>query len=113
MKKIASLLLCMCMGLSLTAFAVEARVGCAPRLSFSGTTANIEVTVQGVGCDIEATVQLWCGNSMLDSWEGSGRTAIVIRGSAEVERGKTYTVRVNGTIDGESFQEATITKKCP
>ena len=113
MKKTIGIVLCFCMLLSLSAFAVEARVSATTRLSFNGTTATCEASVSAYMCDIDATMELWCGRTLISSWHQTGQNAVVFTKKCGVESGKTYTLTINGTIDGESFQEATITKKCP
>lgn len=113
MKKTIGIVLCFCMLLSLSAFAAEGRVAVGPRLSFNGTTATCEVTITAYTCDIDATVELWCGRTLIGSWHQTGQNAIVLTKKCEVESGKSYTLTVNGTIDGKSFDEVSTTKKCP
>lgn len=40
---------------------------------------------------------------MIDSWSGSGTSYLLVTGSHEVTKGKTYTVKVVCTVDGQSF----------
>lgn len=83
-----------------------------PELSFSGTTAQCQVTVTAVGKRIEATLELWNGNVLVDSWTGSASTRLVINGSTSVVRGQTYTLKVSGTIAGEAFEGTPVSAKC-
>lgn len=55
------------------------------------------------GKTIHATLQLWQGRTMIDSWSGNGTSYLLITGSHEVTKGKTYTVKVVCTVDGQSF----------
>ena len=44
-------------------------------LTFSGSTATCKATATEYGKQIEVTVELWHGNTLLDSWTGSGTKA--------------------------------------
>ena len=68
-----------------------------------GTTATCRVSIAKPGKTIHATLQLWQGRTMIDSWSGNGTSYLLITGSHEVTKGKTYTVKVVCTVDGQSF----------
>lgn len=83
-----------------------------PSLSFSGTIANCKVTIVANGKSINGKLELWCGNTLIDSWSGSGTSRIVLSGKHSVTRGKTYTLKAYGTINGVSFFVPSVTKVC-
>ena len=97
---------------SVAALAAILAPGAAPNLSFSGTTANCSVTVKGSGT-INATLELWQGNTLVASWSGSGTNRVRINGSASVSHGQTYTLTVSGTVGGVAIQATPVTKTCP
>ena len=50
---------------------------------------------------------------MIDSWSGSGTSYLLVTGSHEVTKGKTYTVKVVCTVDGQSFYVNPVTQQSP
>ncbi|MCD8192370.1 MAG: hypothetical protein LUD55_06235 [Oscillospiraceae bacterium] len=84
----------------------------APVLSFSGNTAQCSVRIIENG-KISATLELWQGNTLIDSWEGSGTSYLSISGSHTVTSGKTYTAKVSGTANGVEFTGTSESKVCP
>ncbi len=83
-----------------------------PQLTFSGSTANCSVTITQPNKQIEATLALWKGNRLIDSWPGSGTSVVYISGSASVTPGETYTLKVYGTADGVPFDLVSVSGTC-
>lgn len=108
---IVSLAMILCMGLGVA----EARraPSVMPQLSFSGTTVECSAEIWGAGKSIEATLELWEGRTLLDSWSGSGSSVLMLEGSHRAASGRTYTVEVYGTVGGESFEGIPVTATCP
>lgn len=105
-KRIIPLVLAVMLMLSLSANAANSIIKSVstPLLSISGGKATCSATISFPGKQIDATMELWCGNVRLKSWEESGRSRIYISGEYDgVQRGKTYTVKVYGTADGSYF----------
>ena len=99
--------------LSTVASAAEARAAKAvPSLSFEGTTANCAVSITDLGGEIKATLTLWNGNRVIDSWSGEGTSILHINGSCVVVKGVSYTLRVTGTIDGVPFETSAVYGTC-
>lgn len=111
LKKVIVMVLAVSMLLSVAIYAAEARVSYIPTLTFSQSTANCSVVISSPGSYIEATLSLWCGNSLIDSWEDSGEDYIWIDESCAVTRRKNYTLVVSGTVDGIEFEES-VTRTC-
>lgn len=111
----ATLLLCiLTFSLVATANAAETRVAIAPpTLSFTGTTANCKLSVTKFGSNINATLELWKGNTRVASWSGTATSSLIISKTKSVISGQTYTLKAHGTIDGVSFTAPSITKTCP
>lgn len=99
--------------MSLNAVALERSTSYIPSLSFTGTTANCSVVIVSSGNSINATLQLWHGNTLVKSWSGSGTSRLVIRGTYNATSGQSYTLSAVGTVGGVSFTSTSITKTCP
>lgn len=107
------LVLAIVLGLSASVSAAEPRISTiAPTLTFEGTTAQCKVSITGIGKQINATLELWQGNILIDSWTGTATTRLIISETCEVDKGKTYTLKVSGTIGGESFIGTPVSAKC-
>ena len=105
-KKTISLILALILLLSCSATAQATSVQAATpsaSITINGTTATCRVSIAKPGKTIHATLQLWQGRTMIDSWSGNGTSYLLITGSHEVTKGKTYTVKVVCTVDGQSF----------
>ena len=114
-KKIMSLItaLILMSAMCASAFAVEPRANrISPSLEFDGKTANCKVVIISSGDDIDATLELWNGNTLVDSWLGEGTSYVSISGKCNVTKGVTYTLTVSGTIDGASIDYDGISRTC-
>lgn len=83
-----------------------------PVLSFNSTTATCTVTIIDAGKYINATLELWNGTILVDSWSGTGTSAVTITGSCTVTKGVTYSLRVRGTSGGVTINCATVRGTC-
>lgn len=106
------LVLALLLVLSTPVFAQERLNNAALTLSFNGTTASCSALIKGNGA-INATLELWQGNILVNSWSNSGTTGIVIQGSATVSHGQTYTLTVTGTVGGTTINATPVTGTCP
>lgn len=96
-----------------SALAIEPRAAqINPSLTFSGTTANCRVVIISSGDDIDATLELWRGNTLVDSWAGEGTSYVSVSGKCSVTKGVTYTLKVRGTIGGVSIDCGDISRTC-
>lgn len=96
-KKTISLILALILLLSCSATAQATSVQAATpsaSITINGTTATCRVSIAKPGKTIHATLQLWQGRTMIDSWSGNGTSYLLITGSHEVTKGKTYTVKI-------------------
>ncbi len=86
-----------------------------PSLSFNGTTANCSLTIltNDSSASINATVQLWQGNTCLQTWYASGTGRLVFNGTQSVTSGVQYKLTVSATVNGSSLSVPTVTKTCP
>lgn len=110
LNSLVSLAMVLCMGINVA----EARAAMIrPQLLFDGATAECYVYVRSPGDRIDATMELWEGNTLLDSWYGSGSSILTIKGSHRVTSGRTYTVEVHGTVGGEFFEGVPVMATCP
>ena len=84
-----------------------------PSLTFSGTTASCYVKITQIGKPIAATMELWHGTTLVDSWSGTGRSSLTLNEThSGCVSGWTYTLKINGTIGGVTFPEITETAIC-
>lgn len=102
-KHIIALALVFMLVFSMAANAAVQNKNIVPNLSFSGTTAYCSVSVVEAGADIEVTLTLYRGSTVVDSWTGSGVSYVSINETCKVTSGKTYTLKVSGTVDGEDI----------
>lgn len=102
-KRIIALALVFMLVFSMAANAAVQEVKVTPTLSFSSTTATCKVTIYEPGADIEVTLTLYRGSTVVDSWTGSGVSYVSINETCKVTGGKTYTLKVSGTVDGEEI----------
>ncbi len=101
------------LSLGISTFAAVQAVITSPKLTFSGTTANCSATVTAAGSYICATLELYCGGSLVDSWSENGNNRVNPAGTATVVSGNTYTLIVSGTAGGAPFSSTPVTKTCP
>lgn len=114
MVKTVAIALILIIAFSASALAAETRrPSINPRLTFNGRTANCDIVVTSVGDDIEVTLELWYGSTLVGSWEDSGTTSVSIAESCTVVRGRTYTLKAYGVIDGEDFSGTPVSRECP
>ena len=112
-KRLIPLLLALVLLLAVPAQAVSSRsLGVNPTLSFEGTTANCSVLISRAGSEINATLTLWKGNRVIDSWSGTGTSMLYISGSCTVRTGEEYVLRLTGTIDGEPMEVIAVRGTC-
>lgn len=83
-------------------------------LSFDGSTAVCTAYCKGgsTSDNVEATVTLYQGTTYVDSWSNSGKYAVSISEECHVTRGKSYTLKLNYSINGVEQPEKTVSKTC-
>ena len=86
-----------------------------PTLSFSGEVAKCSVVCRGENANdnIEATLTLYQGSSVVDSWSDSGRGSVTIYETCDVESGVTYRLAVEWSVNGVDQLTVGTTKTCP
>ena len=105
-KRIIALLLIA--GIFMSVGFTEAANNPQPSLTFDGTTAYCNAVIRRQGANINVTLSLWKGSNQLISWGESGTSMAVISQTCQVEVGVTYTLKLNGTINGVAFPEARV-----
>ena len=83
-------------------------------LSFDGTTATCSANCKGskASDEVEATLTLVSGGKTVASWNASGSYSVSISECCEVDQGKTYTLKLNYSINGTTKPEKSVTKTC-
>ncbi len=113
LRKCITVIVCILLLGSLAVNALEVmNYNTTPFLSFSGTTANCEVTINQRGKPISVTLQLWQGNQLVGSWSKNGTSSVMISESCTVTRGSVYQLKVSGTV-GNSVISGSKTGTCP
>ena len=111
-KKSILAMLIICLILASFPNRVEAAIF-TPNLSFSGTIASCYVKITQRGKQITATMELWHGMTLVDSWSGTGTNSLTLNEThSGCVSGWTYTLKINGTIGGVAFSEITETATC-
>lgn len=111
-KRLLLLLFVFAIMMSLTANAAIQATRVEPMLTFSGTTATCKATVFGSGT-IDATMELWYGSTLVDSWSDTATNRLTLTGTHGVVSGRTYTLTVRGTVNGVAFTAPPVSKTCP
>lgn len=100
--------------LTTQANAASTRTLLAPSLSFDGTTANCSIFVAGTAPsdEVSATLQLWKGNICIAAWKQESTTYVSIKETATVEKGETYTLTVDISINGVPQATVPVSRTC-
>lgn len=113
-RKIIPLLAAALLVLTIMAGAAEARIANpSVSLSFRGTTAICVASVSDPGKQLKATMELWCGTTMVGCWDASGTSLVEFDETATVTHGKTYRLTLVGTSGGKAFTPVNVSKTCP
>ena len=62
---------------------------------------------------IDATMELWYGSTLVDSWSDSDSTCLTLAGTHSVVSGRTYTLTVSGTAGGVAFTGTPVSVNLP
>ena len=114
-KKICLFVMVLSMLISIPVSAFSERsASVIPTLSFSGNTAICSVFILGNTAtdEIEVEIELWQGSTLIDSWSDSGEAYIDWKENVTVVKGKTYTLKVYATINGEELPMVDVAKTC-
>lgn len=86
-----------------------------PVLSFNGTSASCYVNCKSTSTSdkVSATLTLYQGGTYVDSWSESGTGSAFISGSCKVQSGKSYTLTLSYSINGQSKPSVSTTGTCP
>lgn len=109
-----TLLLLLALMLPITAQAAPRSSSAKPSLSFSGTTATCKVTVYGTGTkdSISLTAKLWKGSECIATWTASGTGTLKFSKTKTVEKGSTYKLTADATVNGTKLSTASATGTC-
>lgn len=102
-KRFVAVFFIISMLLMLPAHAATARaIVVAPSIKFDGTTATcyVGITADRTTDKISASMELWQGNTLIDSWTGSGTWTLKMEKTATVAKGKTYDLVINYSVNG-------------
>lgn len=112
-RRLCALAAVLVLVMTMTAHAAPAR---APRpngsLIFNGTTATCSTTLSDFGKEIDVELQLWQGSTLAASWPASGTSKVSVEGTCRVTKGQTYSMIVTGTINGQAYTSAPVSKTC-
>lgn len=115
MKKIALLLaVILVISMPLSVSAATRALSIYPKLNFTGTTAECEVTVVGNGTSeyIEVTMKLMRGSYCEASWSASGYGYVNMYKEDSVTKNLTYTLVVEVTVNGAASSPVSVSGTC-
>lgn len=101
--------------LMIPAYAVSARVPVvSPSVTFNGTKATcfVRITADRPSDKISATMELWQGSTLIDSWSGDSTWSLKLEETTSVSRNKTYDLVVNYSINGIDKTPVSISRTC-
>lgn len=86
-----------------------------PNITFSGTTATCSVSVIGNSAkdSISLTVKLYSGNACIATWTDSGSGNLNFSRTKTVQKGSTYKLTADVSINGTALSTASTTGTCP
>lgn len=115
-KKVLACFFLAIMVISLNAQAVETPerriVVTTPTLEFNGTTAVCGLSIAQSNKKICATMELWQGKELIDSWSGEGNGSLLMSETCAASKGKTYTLKAYGTIGSKAFVANDVSRVC-
>ena len=115
-KRVLALTLVLALVLGISAQAAQTRsYQISPSLSFTGTTANCAVVVYGEDNNdaISITAKLYQGSTCVKTWNTSGTGVVQLSKPVAVEKGKTYKLTADVTINGVKQATKSTTATCP
>lgn len=99
--------------LTVPAYAMSPRATMiAPDINFNGTEADctVRITANKATDRIVATMELWQGTTLIDSWNGNGQWTLKLNGTADVQKNKTYKLVVEYSINGAKQTPVTYSR---
>ena len=114
-RKIVVLMAALVLALAIPAHAISTRTASVvPKLSFNGTTATCTVTVTGnkPSDEITATIELYQAGKTVETWTESGTGVLEFEDTVKVNKGTTYILSVEATVNGRDLPTASVTKTC-
>ncbi len=112
-RRLCALAAVLALVMTMTVHAAPART---PRpngsLTFNGTTATCSTTLSDYGKELDVELQLWQGSTLVASWPASGTSKVSVEGTCQVTKGQTYSLLVTGTVGGQAYTSAPVTKTC-
>ena len=110
-KKFFAILIVATMILSVSVNAASTRaIMVAPEITFTGTEAKCtaRITANNSSDNISATMELWCGNVLIDRC--NGQWTLKLTKYADVEMNKTYKLVVNYSVNNKVQTPVSISK---
>lgn len=110
-----SLILVFALMISAQAAGIARTPQTSPTMTFNGTMATFNVLVKAdkPSDTVSVRVKLWRDSTCLNSWAASGTGSVSLSKTVSVISGKTYTLTVDATINGEKQSTKSITKTYP
>ena len=83
-----------------------------PQLKFNGTKATCTITITGERMTdrISATMTLQQGNTLINSWTGSGFGILKLDKTTGVAKNKTYTLTITYSINGVKQKPVSVSR---
>ena len=81
-----------------------------PEFTISGNTVTCKAKVRFPGQEINATLELYRGNTLVAWWTDSGTGSVTFSEPAPFISGMTYTLTISGTANGIAFTPQSTTQ---
>lgn len=107
------LLLVLVIGASVPASAATQYLSQSINITFNGSTAVCKLSVIDYGKDIDVTLELWRGSTLVTSWSDSGVSQVRIEENYGCISGVSYYLKAYGTAGNTPIELRTLTKICP
>lgn len=82
----------------------------APTLTATGSTASCKAQIRALGSSIDATLELYQGSTLINSWHKTGTSYVSFNETEPFTSGLSYTLTLSGTVDGVAFTPVSVTK---
>ena len=82
-------------------------------MDIENETVNCSYEISATGKLISARMDLYAGEELVDSWEGSAEDRLVLKGQSYARSGVLFRLECSGTVGDREFTASPVEKQCP
>ena len=82
-------------------------------MDIENETVNCSYEVSASGKLISARMDLYAGDELVDTWEGSAKDRLVLKGQSYARSEVLFRLECSGTVGDREFRAAPVEKQCP